>query len=530
MFRTCSGQVTAGVLRGERSRFQLFGDTMNTAARMEHSGERNRIQLSQATADMLTEAGLASWITPRSSRIYVKGKGDMQTYWLRKSKNRKAKGSELPSDMLTVAEAAETEGESDHSVEDIEIGFDGDTNQGMTKLERLVEWNVEVLASLLQQIIASRGGVVNSITHLSSAERKIGSGGGTVLDEFTPIIPLKRFEAEDLRARRRASSIEIGDVAKSQLRNYLCLIAGMYKDNPFHNFRHASHVTASVKKLLTRIVKFGEGNGLAISVESQRRRAGKVNLDDLAGHSYGITSDPLTQFAVVFSAIIHDVDHPGVPNAQLVKENTRNAQIYKKSVAEQNSVELAWDMLMSDEYSALRACIYQTEADLQRFRQLVVNTVMATDIVDKELQALRKKRWEVAFSSAEDQEGHDDRKATIVIEHLIQASDVSHTMQHWHLYKEWNERFFMECYGAYKAGRADSDPSVNWYKGEIGFFDFYVIPLAKKLASCGVFGVSSDEYLNYATANREEWVRDGEALVAKYVVEYNSLRGNLHAT
>eukprot|EP00980_Cylindrotheca_fusiformis_P023104 scaffold10116_cov127-Cylindrotheca_fusiformis.AAC.6 len=518
MFRTSSGQVTAGVLRGERSRFQLFGDTMNTAARMEQSGERSRIQLSQATADMLTEAGLASWTTPRSSRIFVKGKGEMQTYWLRYSKDHKARVSPISSDMLTVAEAAETEEES---VDDIEVGFDGETDQGMTKLERLVEWNVEVLASLLQQIIASRGGVVNDIAPLFNAEERIGSGGGTVLDEFTPIIPLKRFEAEDLRARRRPSSIEIGDEAKSQLRSYLSQIAGMYRDNHFHNFRHASHVMASVKKLLTRIVKIGEANGLAVSSDSQRQ-AGKVDLDDLAGHSYGITSDPLTQFAVVFSAIIHDVDHPGVPNAQLVKEKTRNALIYKKSVAEQNSVELAWVMLMADEYSALRACIYQTEADLQRFRQLVVNTVMATDIVDKELQALRKKRWEVAFSSDEDQEGHDDRKATIVIEHLIQASDVSHTMQHWHIYKEWNERFFMECYGAYKAGRADSDPSVNWYKSEIGFFDFYVIPLAKKLASCGVFGVSSDEYLNYATTNREEWVRDGEALVQEYLSRFTS--------
>jgi hypothetical protein len=44
---------------------------------------------------------------------------------------------------------------------------------------------------------------------------------------------------------------------------------------------------------------------------------------------------PLTQFACVFAAH-HDVDHPGVPNAQLVKNATIAAAYEGKSVAEQN--------------------------------------------------------------------------------------------------------------------------------------------------------------------------------------------------
>ena len=47
------------------------------------------------------------------------------------------------------------------------------------------------------------------------------------------------------------------------------------------------------------------------------------------------------------------------------------------------------------------------------------------------------------------------------------------------------------------------------------------IPLAKKLEDCGVFGVSSDEFLNYATANRDEWALKGEAIVSELRKKYS---------
>lgn len=73
----------------------------------------------------------------------------------------------------------------------------------------------------------------------------------------------------------------------------------------------------------------------------------------------------------------------------------------------------------------------------------------------------------------------------------------------------------MECYAVYRNGRTETDPSANWYRGEIGFFVFYIIPLARKLKECGAFGVSRDEYLNYAENNRCEWVDHGEEVVSE---------------
>lgn len=54
-------------------------------------------------------------------------------------------------------------------------------------------------------------------------------------------------------------------------------------------------------------------------------------------------------------------------------------------------------------------------------------------LIKQELKDLRNARWEKAFSTDDTVESHPldsvHRKATIVIEHLMQASDVGHTMQ-----------------------------------------------------------------------------------------------------
>lgn len=67
--------MTAGVLRGAQSRFQLFGDTVNTASRMESTGVKGRIQCSQSTAESLAIAGKEHWVRAREDTVTAKGKG-----------------------------------------------------------------------------------------------------------------------------------------------------------------------------------------------------------------------------------------------------------------------------------------------------------------------------------------------------------------------------------------------------------------------------------------------------------------------
>jgi class 3 adenylate cyclase len=104
-----SGSVTGGVLRGQKSRFQLFGDTMNTAARMESNGMPGRIHISQQTADELIGRGKASWISEREDKIVAKGKGELQTYWVTPRSATKSAGTMSTSFTQTDDNAESTE-------------------------------------------------------------------------------------------------------------------------------------------------------------------------------------------------------------------------------------------------------------------------------------------------------------------------------------------------------------------------------------------------------------------------------------
>jgi hypothetical protein len=369
-------------LQGDRARFQLFGDTVNTAARMESTGEPNRVQGSKEYADLLKAAGKSDWVDSRESTVVAKGKGVLETFWI-----------SPPSDQSNTHNSKGSLGTHELSISGLH------TFASQDKRGRLIDWMSNLMDRHLANIVSHRvaQGGKSVATRDPSDLIYFPPEGKTCLDEVSEYIELPRFqESEPAIAGKGRGSIRPKDLlsgtVRDQVRLFVSKIADSYRDNAFHNFEHCGHVTMVYVHHGTILVRFfvSHTSHQTRSVDKFIKRIVNPDIEiesadavasSLHDYTHGINSDPVTILAIVMSAMIHDSDHRGISNMQLAKEDEQMAELYKnKSIAEQNSVDISWDILMAPDFAELRACMIGNRKEMMRFRQVLVTVVLATDV------------------------------------------------------------------------------------------------------------------------------------------------------
>ena len=294
----------------------LLTSCVSVAVRVEKQGQGNRVHVTRETADLLEADGMGRWLVAREKSEAGK------SFWLNTKSTSIAATpddeSENSDDSFhtevhddNLSHVSEDTG---HTATSSVCTLDSKKNWSMqdiltAKEQRLIEWTVDQLATMLQKIVARRQAVQRyeekkGIFSKSSDEQPPvlrfapSDPTKTVLDEVQEMVEIPRYKHSLLLEDGLHGSEEpvLPDRVQEELTNFVSTVTTFYYDparNPFHNFTHASHVLMSVVKMMQRIISPSQ---LAMEkdkkqAKNRRRRRQmarrSVSWEELHDHTYG---------------------------------------------------------------------------------------------------------------------------------------------------------------------------------------------------------------------------------------------------
>ena len=241
---------------------------------------------------------------------------------------------------------------------------------------------------------------------------------------------------------------------EAQLRAFVWKVSQLYRNNPYHNFRHAVDTTNDMAWMVTR-------PGLS-------RR-----LPDLY------------VFVLILAALVHDLEHPGTDNQWEIKTRSRLAEKYRdRAVLENRSLDGTLNLLQDSRYDLLAGMPPDTHNECRRLLGIVI---IATDFATHQpfLEELRN-HLHTKGTDFSDPEG-----LSLLARTLIKAADISNTTKKFSLARLWGRRVMREYWAQGKkekrrglpVGPLNDPDKLDFHAAQAEFIESQAAPLFDLLAT-----------------------------------------------
>lgn len=267
----------------------------------------------------------------------------------------------------------------------------------------------------------------------------------------------------------------------SSLSHYFYEVAYKYHDNPFHNFQHATAVT-HFSYILIKAVKASE------------------------------FLSPLQIFAIMISAVVHDVDHPGNTNLFEINSSSPLALTYNdQSVLENHHCSTAFQLMRKPNCQFIRDMPVDAYNEL---RKTMISCIMATDM-SIHFQLVD----ETKAKAVNGLKLNDAADSIFACKILLHAADLSNPVRPFELTRSWAIRISEEFNAQVEKEKRLGLPVLGFMmipdeialcKNEIGFTYHVVAPMWRSLSDLYPNVQFLVEKLDKNIANWKKFLEDAE--------------------
>merc|ERR1712228_445211 len=187
-------------------------------------------------------------------------------------------------------------------------------------------------------------------------------------------------------------------------------------------------------------------------------------------------------FAILISASVHDVGHPGHGNSFEIATESQLAVTYNdQSVLENMHISLAWNLLKRQNCNIL---CNMTKSQRKRFRKILIESVLATDMSQHSLHSETLEKLV---------EKYIEKKIEIspiifaneFLPIALHTADLGNLCKEIKYYNEWVDRLMNEFFNqGDKERELNIEPisflcdrfKVNIHSGQVGFINFVIRP------------------------------------------------------